>query len=288
MFLSILIPTYNRSSKVKNLLQYLYLEISKYSASNFKISVTVGDNSTDSKTKEECINSELYKSGLLKYFKNEYNLGLVGNVISLANSAQGDYCWFMGDDDIYHPDILQFVQTAILEDNYSFVFLNHCSYVPEREQTTGFRSAVDIDKEAIYADGKLMVFDVWNYSTTSLMFISACIYKRDILSECLKTDKEIDLSYPLYMSFYCAAQGKARIIKEICIDNIRGGNSWVDSHENVFTLYVPQTLCSLPHLGYDFFQSKKVYLKYIFPQKKRKLKNFLKEKYHKYLFFMKK
>ena len=263
MLLSICIPTYNRSKKVRELLKYLEYEIEKIEDLKFKFEIIVGDNSSDKLTQDICINTKLYKQNSLKYIKNEDNIGLIGNVLNLASKSNGEYVWIMGDDDIYYDNILFLIKESILEDDYSYIYLNHRAYEEGKIGSSGFDSAVDLNKESIYEDGKVMALDIWKYTQTSLMFISASIFKKEDLKKCLESKKSIDITYPLYMSLFCAAQGRSKIIKKICIDNIWGTTSWSDSKSRIFNLFIPKILYSLPKIKYDYFQSRKILFNYL-------------------------
>lgn len=260
--LTICIPTFNRPHKVIKLLNFLYYENKKIDSSKLHIEIILGDNSSDDLTFKACNDSNLYREHSIIYIKNEVNLGLIGNVLNLAGLAKGDYVWFMGDDDDYHENIFLLVQDAILEDNYAYIFLNHCGYYEGKKQTTGFQSAVDVDNGVVFDDGKIMALSIWNFSRTSMMFISAGIFRRKELEKCIDTTKKKDLAYPLYMSFFCAAQGKTKIIVQVCIDNVWGHLSWSKYSDNVFLLYVPRILYCLPKIGYNYFKVRKLFFKY--------------------------
>jgi glycosyltransferase involved in cell wall biosynthesis len=45
-------------------------------------------------------------SSKLRYFENEVNLGYDGNVRNLVNRAEGEFCFFMGNDDVMCPGAL--------------------------------------------------------------------------------------------------------------------------------------------------------------------------------------
>lgn len=265
MLLSICIPTYNRSEKVLGLLKYLEDETEKIDGLKLQFEIIVGDNSSDKLTEDICINTKLYKQNVLKYIKNESNIGLIGNVLNLASKSNGEYVWIMGDDDIYYENILFLIKEAILEDDYSYIYLNHRAY-REGEKVlsgSGFDSAIVLNKEFVYRDGKGMALDIWNCTQTSLMFISASIFKSETLKDCIKSQKNKNLAFPLHMSFYCAAQGKAKIIDKICIDNVWGNTSWSKSASDVFYNFVPSILYSLPNIGYSYIESRKIFFKYI-------------------------
>ena len=56
--------------------------------------------------------SERYP-GLIKYFENESNLGYDANLRRIFELADGEYCFFMGNDDLMCPDALSHVTSLL-------------------------------------------------------------------------------------------------------------------------------------------------------------------------------
>lgn len=266
MKLSLCLPTYNRPTEINNLLRFLALEIQKIDTSKVEIEIIVGDNSTNNETEIVCEQSEFNKNKNFTYIKNVGNIGLEGNVVSLIKKATGDYTWLLGDDDIYKEGILAEICDAILADDYTYIFINHRAYVEGSGVETGFASAVHSNMKTEFDDGKEMVQKIWKKSKTSLMFISASVYKSKELKDCLVCGKSIDIAYPLFTAFYCAAQGKGKLIKEICIDNIWGVDTWNAVRKNVFNVFVPRILYFLPKIGYNYISARKAYFLYTIPR----------------------
>lgn len=267
MLLNICIPTYNRPEKVERLLDFLYEEFIMIDTNKFNIEFIVGDNSENTNTKIITLNSKLFKINKLKYIKNEINLGLVGNVINLAKSSNGKFTWIIGDDDVYYPNILETLLDTILNNHYSFVFLNHRAYIENKKGQTGFETAINLSKPTVYQDGKEMLLDIWSESKASLMFISACIYRTDILHKCIKNiNIKLNLAFPLYMSFYCGSKGECAVIKKIYIDNIWGDTSWTKQKSDVLIEYVPLILLDIQKLGYNKLRVWYYLILYILPK----------------------
>jgi hypothetical protein len=261
--LTLLLPTYNRPNKFRYLLDFINKELSSFEKSVFDIEIIVGDNSSDDLTQHICENSILFKKGLLSYVKNVRNIGLIDNVTSLIRKGTGYYTWILGDDDFYHEGIFKKVHDTIHKDNFSYIFLNHRAYIKGKENESGFRSAVDLNKKDTYDDGKDLILDVWGYSQSTLMFISASVCNTKILKECLQNKNKLDITFPLYISFYCGAKGKGKIIKDIYIDNIWGTTSWQNVKSKVFNYYLPNNLYLLPKLGYNYFTSRRMLIMYL-------------------------
>jgi len=98
--LAILIPTYNRSTKLLRLLNVIEKEMT--SDNNFSIEVLVSDNCSVDNTEKIARNffTDKFK---YKYYRQEKNTGFDGNVKFLYQNAQTDYVWFIADDDIPLP-----------------------------------------------------------------------------------------------------------------------------------------------------------------------------------------
>lgn len=120
--LTILIPTYNRSSKLLRLLnqidQYLNIDINYTNL----IDVIISDNGSNDNTFDIVSNFMINKSNY-KYFRHDENKGFDNNIKFLYNVAESEFVWYFSDDDIifdytfekiimtlqvYNPDILLF------------------------------------------------------------------------------------------------------------------------------------------------------------------------------------
>jgi len=113
--LSICIPTYNRSSQLRNLL----LELQKCSiALGDQIEVLVSDNCSSDTTEELVVALTHYFP--IKYFRQDVNTGPTSNYLFLLGKASGTYCWVTGDDDlIFVDEIISFVNFINSQPIYS-------------------------------------------------------------------------------------------------------------------------------------------------------------------------
>jgi len=106
---SVCIPAYNRAKLLAELLdsvvnqEYGNFEIviaEDYSPQRIQIGNIIKDY------------TERYP-GIIRYFENETNLGYDGNLRRLIELAQGEYVFFMGNDDLMCPKALALVDDAI-------------------------------------------------------------------------------------------------------------------------------------------------------------------------------
>ena len=248
--LTIGIPTYNRSSKLAKLLYFLEDEIY---ASNCEsaVEVIVSDNCSSDNT-ESVVENYIQQNQckyIFKYNRNDKNLGLVNNVLKIYEFAEGNYVWVMGDDDIYHSGIIAKVLSEVKKNIYSFIFINHCLYENFKGDETYIPTMLNgVNPERT---DKEVLLDITERSGTCLMYISATILKMSAFNELKNYKFEINLAYPLFMSFFAASIGKTKIIPEVLIDDVCAVTSWDAKATQVFCNLVPKVLRELPKIGYS-------------------------------------
>lgn len=225
--LSICIPTYERADKAIVQVKFFLNELSNVDECE-EIELIVRDNnsSCDSFDKLSC---EL-KAEDVKLYRNDTNLGLVGNLNALLQDSQGEYIWFVGDDDLLYPNIIQRVLKSC--DGSGLVFINHRAI-----DNTG----KIIFAEAFNPDVAKTIHHVFRYSGTTMMFMSACVYKQELLTEVFSNSK-LNLSLPFLASLYTAEKGGCNYIYDIMIDNVWGDTSWSCDSRSVFRKQVPKDI----------------------------------------------
>ena len=97
VFLTIVIPTYNRANKLNRLLNLLFEQISDGKLSDF-VNVLVSDNNSTDNTRVIC--DKYSKHINFEYFFNSTNIGFDKNIIKSYQSVKSEYVWFFADDDI--------------------------------------------------------------------------------------------------------------------------------------------------------------------------------------------
>lgn len=104
-FVSVCIPAYNRAQHLSDLLD----SILSQDLTDFEVVIC-----EDLSPQREQIAAVVHEyqsrcPGKLRYFENEKNLGYDGNIRNLVQKASGEFCFFMGNDDIMCPGALQTV-----------------------------------------------------------------------------------------------------------------------------------------------------------------------------------
>ncbi|WP_047383270.1 glycosyltransferase family 2 protein [Cetobacterium sp. ZWU0022] len=249
--LSICMPTYNRSEKVIAQIQQIYKE---FVESDYKdqIEILVSDNNSD-KNHEMKLSESLKDMKDIKLNYNSKNLGLIGNLRKLLELSSGEYIWFVGDDDELEEGILEKVYIELKQND--FIFINHDAYIDTLDNVV-MKQAIpeNINKSNI-------VEQIFRYSETSLMFITACVYKKEILQGISRELCHGRLSDPLFYSILSGKYDKVGLITDIMIHNRWGDTSWSNQSNIIFLEEIPRGLLNLSKFGINNEELVKIYFK---------------------------
>jgi glycosyltransferase involved in cell wall biosynthesis len=202
----------------------------------------------------------------IQYNVNVSNLGSIGNILLLPELANGEYIWVMGDDDIYKNGIIDVVYNAIENNDYSYIFLNHCQYQNNPEDGSLIPTMLDgID---INSNDKNILLNIFEKHGTCLMFSSSGIQKRMHVIKLINSDFKPNWADPLMYSLYAASFGKVKLINEIYIENRIGEIHWSDSMRTVFLHDVPYCLFRMYKLGYNKTHLSRMILNYFLSRKR--------------------
>ena len=121
--LSFTIPTYNRASDLRTLLDMLLDQLQHES----RVEVIVSDNASTDDT--AAVVREVADRGLeLRYLRNEANLGPDANILQCYEQATGKYIWLFGDDDVIAPGTIRRVLAAVEAQEYDLIAINSYSF----------------------------------------------------------------------------------------------------------------------------------------------------------------
>lgn len=107
--ISVCIPAYNRADVLPELLNTIFSQ----NFDEFEI-VICEDQSPQRLQIAEVVNQyNIIRPGLIQYFENSENLGYDGNLRNLIEKSRGEYCLFMGNDDLMCEGALTKVAATI-------------------------------------------------------------------------------------------------------------------------------------------------------------------------------
>ncbi|WP_039944415.1 glycosyltransferase family 2 protein [Thermicanus aegyptius] len=136
-----------------------------------------------------------YNSDKIKYYENEKNIGYDGNIRNLLDKASGDYCLFMGNDDILMPGaierILKVVEqhpdVAVISRAYQ-IFL----FEPDNIQDT----IKHLPEDKLFSPG----LNAIKFFYRRVGVLSGLVFKRDLANK-IATDRfDGYLYYQMYLA----------------------------------------------------------------------------------------
>jgi len=188
--LSICIITRNRINHVRSLLDNLALELRDFS---YPVEVILLDNASS-----ECLNpEEVTRYQHLINFRiiyHESNIGVAQNYLAALSNSAGEWCWVLGDDDIYDfkkiLKIFNLVNCKSAHDDFirtSLIHINHSHFVEEDDQHIVLKKKVhSIDSDALLSETDFL--ELFVGSIGSLLFVSSNIFKMTHLRSRLKAN----------------------------------------------------------------------------------------------------
>jgi len=121
--LTIAISTYNRVAKLKNTLAYHLSGLAKFE--HLEIDFLIVDNcSTD--TTWTYLNSVNFNDQKIKIYRNDFNVGMLGNLAIVSSLARSEFIWILGDDDYINFEYLDQIYNSLTKD---VTYLNYSSTI---------------------------------------------------------------------------------------------------------------------------------------------------------------
>lgn len=189
--LSICIPAYNRSRFLRPLLD----SILSQNFSNYEI-VVCEDNSPERNIISSIIlEYQENHIGIIKYFNNAANLGYDGNIRKLIEKSTGEFCFFMGNDDLMCEGALEEVARIIRSrENIGMILKSYSWFdvVPENVvQTVNY-----FTEERVFKAGKQAIHACFRRSGV----IAGYIINRDAAFSSATTKFDGSLYYQMHLT----------------------------------------------------------------------------------------
>lgn len=205
MILSICIPTYNRSKKVKNTITILVNQIKKFNLEN-DCELLISE-STDKKIELLEKSFKIKNSKYVRFIRSKIKSDFEANLINLYFNSKGKYSWLLGDDDYIFEKTLVTIVKTIKNNKLSSSYITfRCSGKPGKSRSKKndiyFQSLPNKINNSklnysnyVTLDGKEFVDNFW----ISTIFLSLCIFKTKEFLKYIKKDKiylKVDPAYP--------------------------------------------------------------------------------------------
>jgi len=250
--LTIAIPSYNRADKLNHQIATITNLIDESLWQD--IEFVILDNCSTDHTEKVCKDWKLVLGDKVNIYRNETNVGLVGNYLKGIQVAHAKYYWAIGDDDVILQDLLEnIIKILKTKSNIALLHINH-------RCIDGVTNGVIYDRlydiqDDIYGDGIGVIKSiVQSRHSGGLMFITANVLNvenaKKVLQIVPKTD-EFSLSYPLLLTMLLANYGNVYVIAAPLIDCLYNVSSWRKHAVRVLEYEVPNVFFKLLDYSYD-------------------------------------
>lgn len=228
-YLSIFIPTYNRSSKVCKQVKFFLEEIENCSEVELVISNNCSTDDTEKKLLDLCKSKEN-----VYYHCNSENIGIVGNAYKSLEYTCGEYVWIVGDDDFLEKGVVNKVLSILaLHKDLNFVFLNHDAiYGNIVLNPSCYKGKYGLIDDTWFETKE----DFYNRST-SLVFTTSIIHKRETLNTVIREiplDGYLDYGWSYIAGLIAINKGNGFFVEDMYVHDQYRGVSW--EHEKIASI----------------------------------------------------
>lgn len=196
--LSIAIPMYNHEKTIRTTLNSIFSQLDEIK-NICDLEVVIVDNCSTDKSAKIIKDEYLPKfSKILKYFKNEINIGSELNVIRSLQVSTNEYVWFLGDDKLTNGSISKLYNAIIhAQEKPSAIFCNWqaCGDISE-EKSPCYDISYVTNSDSYYANIDGFTLDEQENTHYSLYLLHAfflVILRRE---EAIKVNVDFCNNYP--------------------------------------------------------------------------------------------
>lgn len=164
--LAIAIPTFNRGRILEENIKIILAQTDKY-----PITIYISDNCSSDETQSIC--RELQnKNDNIKYSRNNKNIGFDGNILKLLEWIQGDYIWFLGDDD--------FLTNSAISSLFQIITIEHAdAYILNGSNRGGVIHLKNKRPTTEYNEINNFLSEMWCHQT----WMSSIVIRHDLISD---------------------------------------------------------------------------------------------------------
>lgn len=176
VIVSVVVPVYNQEKYVRETI----MSIIKQKCS-FKYEIIVVDDCSHDNSYEVCSMIAKEYPDLVRNYKNEHNLGILGNqFLSLYPKCAGEYIACCAGDDVWVDDYKLQKQVDYLQKHIDCSCV-HTGYIKKYEETRMTESYSSWLSPLLEGHGKRMAIEVIKENFTSFPVASSMMYRRKVL-----------------------------------------------------------------------------------------------------------
>gem|GEM_PF-1847105 len=190
VFLSIAILTYNRADSLERLLGNIMPQVQN---ARERVEVCISNNASTDNTEGVVSSFQQKYPSLIKYNKNNENLGFDGNMVKALEMSDGRFVWTFGDDDLMADNALNEVVDFLRQgsgEEIGLVLLRTESYLIDKKtkEKVVWTNKLDKKNPEVFEINKKEIIDL---SFPEIVFMSALILNNDLVKKILSEDADI-------------------------------------------------------------------------------------------------
>jgi abequosyltransferase len=234
--LSFCIATLNRAAFIGATIESII------SQATDEVEIVILDGASTDNT-EQIVRLYQQKFPRLHYLRQETNMGVDRDYSRTVELANGEYCWFMSDDDILKPNAIQTVLSQA-EQGYGLMIVN--------AEARTFDLSKVLDKQRLFisanrvyksVDNNHLFVDTAHY----LSFIGCVVIKRSLWNERTKEPYFGSLFVHVGVIFQSPLIEDTLVIAEPLIAIRQGNASWSTKAFEIWMFKWPNLIWSFPH-----------------------------------------
>lgn len=172
--LSISIPTFNRSGYVEAAVRRVAAQVAELDLPAGTVEIVITNNASTDGT-EQTVQQLMSEFDGIRYFRNDSNLGIDGNIHRAVENATGQFVHLLSDDDKCEPHLYRDIFAILARTpDLHFMFLN--AFVLDRNGEDRRPPVLKVNSEALeYLDKEQLLLAVGEWIT----FLSSFVVRRD-------------------------------------------------------------------------------------------------------------
>lgn len=189
VFLSIAIPTYNRSEFLKETLNSIIPQVVD------GVEIVVSSNASTDQT-DAVMQDYVNRFPFIRYVRSDINRGIDANIHRCTLESRGKYVHLMSDDDIVLPGtVAHLLDTIGRNPDAGFLFFNIQSFSGEFNENILGLSIFRADNDILFADKNKFIDYIWVFAT----FMSSFVFLKETWEKV--SDKEKYIGTDIYLSY---------------------------------------------------------------------------------------
>lgn len=227
--LSICLPTYNRAHDCDRTAHTILREINGRWE---QIEFIIADNASTDGTRDMV--EALPERALIQYVRHGTNSGLVGNYCHCLRAARGEYVWVVGDDDEYHPGVVDKILDVIQTRAPGLIHLNF-DFKDGRTGLLAARSYYGWQIVGAVPDSRRTMESMVAIDDGGLMFISMNVMKTALAVKQISRPSFIaTLATPLEVTVCCGLEGGFYFVREPLVTGLFNVASWAHLSDELY------------------------------------------------------